>query len=194
MASIAWLVFSSLKKSQKHAGELIIPFPKVFCLLPFSKGVLLRFPFSRVMSSLSQRFPSVLSQISLSQGSKHGSPSSLFQGLSTQFLHQGLQASLLLEESIHSQLQAVIGSSSKLAPPVVVLVWCSDWVDFDPFFRAPCRMSLLSSNRAIQPMSMHRAALDLSPVLSFVDERPECLVLANGFLDFCCPQKLQMTG
>ena len=126
MASIAWLVYSSLKTGQKHAGETNYP---------FSKGVLTSTLFQRCFAKIPFLNVSSLLSISLSQGSKHGSPSSHFQGLPTQFLQGCLQGTLFFQEGFHFQLQALIGSSSNLCPPEVLLVWCFDWVDLNPFFK-----------------------------------------------------------
>ena len=66
MASIAWLVYSSLKKGQKHAGETNYPvskdvltstlFQRCFAKIPFLKGCVVPFvnlPFSRVKAWIS---------------------------------------------------------------------------------------------------------------------------------------------
>ena len=102
---------------------------------PFSRvnSWISTFPLSRVVSSLSQRFKLFVRNIPFSRVNAWISTFPFSRV--TQFLLQGCQGPLLVEEGFHSQPQAVISSSSKLTPPPVVLVWCFDWVNFNPFFK-----------------------------------------------------------
>ena len=128
---------SKVKNMQVKLIRNFNPFPKVLCKPSLSQRFKLfasSFPFSRVtqFQSLDFHFPFLKGH----PISKPGFPLSLSQGspnfkawipfFKGSFVLQGWQGRLVLDEDVHSQLQAVKGCSTKLTPPPMLLVFCFD--------------------------------------------------------------------